>query len=102
MTETRVWAGDKHPITWRVATTDGTIDLTGATVRLIARPLILGQETTDLACTVDADVVTHQLDGALAVGRYDLVIEVTRAGEVITYPDAATAPERLVVRADVG
>jgi hypothetical protein len=102
MTETRVWENDVHPIAWRVTSTAGAIDLTGATVRLVAKPLGTGGAVVVLASSVAVDVVTHQLDGTLPPGQYDLVIEVTRAGEIITYPDAATAPERLVVRADVG
>lgn len=102
MTVTKVWAGDKHPIAWRVTSTAGAIDLTGATVRLVAKSLGTAGTVTVLASTVVVDVVTHQLDGTLPTGRYDVVVEATRAGEVVTYPEAEAEPERLVVRADIG
>lgn len=102
MSETRVWQGDVHPVAWRVTSTSGPVDLTGATVRLVAKPLASGSTVVVLASTVSIDTVTHQLTGTLPVGFYDVVVEATRAGEVVTYPDAATGPERLTVRADVG
>jgi hypothetical protein len=101
VTDTQVWANDIHAVSWRVTSTAGTVDLTGATVRLVADPTGAGA-TVDLPCTVAGDVVTHELDGNLAPGRYRVVVEATRDGDIVTYPDAATGPLTLTVRADLG
>jgi hypothetical protein len=100
-TDTRVWQGDRHAVSWRVTSAAGTVDLTGATVRLVADPMGTGT-TADLPCTVAGDVVTHELDGNLTPGLYRVVVEATRDGDVVTYPDAATGPLTLTVRTDVG
>lgn len=102
MSETKVWRGDKHAVSWRVTSAGALVDLTGATVRLVAKPREVGGEPLDLECSVTDGVVTHQLDGSLPVARYDIVVEASRLGQVVTYPDAATGPEHLIVRADVG
>lgn len=102
MTTTRVWQNDKHAVSWRVTSTAGAVDLTGATVRLLAKPQTAGQSLVTLASSVATDVVTHQLDGTLPVGVYYVVVEAARAGEIVTYPDASAGPLQLVVRADVG
>lgn len=102
MSETRVWQNDRHEISWGVTSGGAPVDLTGATVRLVARPGKAPQTPVDLPCSVANGVVTHTLTGDLPVDYYDVVVEATRAGQTVTYPDAATGPERLVVRADVG
>lgn len=102
MTETRVWQGDRHAESWTVTSDGAVVDLTGATVRLVADPRTVGGSTVELACSVAAGVVTHELDGTLPIGRYDLVAKVTRLGKTVTYPDAGSGPVRLVVSAAVG
>jgi len=99
-TTTRVWENDVHDISWRVTSSAGTVDLAGATVRLVSR--LRGGATADLACSAVGDVVTHTLTGDLAVGTYDLIIEATRDGDTVTYPDATAGPVVLEVRRDVG
>jgi len=80
-----VKTGDIYPITLTVNT-----DLTGATVRVLARKwytdvtVILPATVTDAA----AGVIVHQLDGALEVGDWRVEVEVTRGGEVVTFPTA--------------
>lgn len=102
MSETKVWQHDKHAVSWRVTSAGVVVDLTGATVRLVAKPREVGGTSIDLACTVADGVVTHELDGTLPIARYDVVTEVTRLGKTVTYPDATAGPELLIVRADVG
>lgn len=64
------------------------MDLTGTTVRLLARqgrngtPFVLPSAITDAA----GGIVTHTLTGTLAVGTYQVELEVTAAGEIVTFP----------------
>lgn len=89
--------GDKYPIEFVV-----NMDLTGATVRLLAEkvgtttPIVLEASVTDAA----AGEITHQMDGTLAVGQYNIEAEATIGGEVITFPNDGY--ERLVVTTDLG
>ena len=94
--------GDQYPVTF---TANG--DLTGSTVRLLARiryttgdPILLGSTVTDPA----GGVVTHDLTGTLEAGTYDVELEVTRGGEVFTFPngDGKNAYETLTVVDDLG
>lgn len=88
--------GDKHDITWTV---NG--DLTGATVRLLARSQ--AGVTTELACTVtDAEngEITHTLTGSLEVGTYRVEVEVTKDGKVTTFPSDGYGT--LTVQRDLG
>ena len=65
----------------------GGIDLTGATVRLLAR----GSDdvVTELAASVanaTGGVITHTLTGDLAAGAYDVEAEVSVGGQIISFP----------------
>lgn len=91
-----VKTGDRYPTWWYVP-----MDLTGCTVRLLARrrsaPTIL------LASDVPVPAngrVRHVLDGTLGVGLYTVELEITRGGEIITAP--TDAYENLRVIADLG
>lgn len=80
---TTVKTGDTHPVQWRA-----NMDLTGSTVRLVAKPR-RGNPIV-LACTVtDATdgLVTHTLTGTLAEGSYSVELEVTAGSEVVTFPN---------------
>lgn len=81
-----VKAGDKHAVQWRV-----NMDLTGATVRLVAQPLKpYGTPALVLASSVaDAEdgVVEHTLSGELPVGVYRVEVEVSSGSDVITFPN---------------
>lgn len=102
MRKTEVWENDTHKISWRVTSEDGVVDLsTASAVRLVAKPA-QGGDAMDLENTAVGDVVTHQLDGTLAPGRYQLVVEATRNGEITTYPDAEHGALDLVVKTDIG
>jgi hypothetical protein len=97
MTDTVVWKGDTHDVSWKVVSGGVPVSLTGSAVRVLAKSLTSG-ETVLLSNTFSAGIVTHVLDDSLAQGLYDLVIEVTLNGKTVTYPDAKTGPVRLTVR----
>lgn len=70
---------DTHEVSWKT-----NMDLTGATVRLIARE---GEIATILPSTIVGDTVTHKLTGTLPVGRYRIEVEATINGDIITFPN---------------
>ena len=75
--------GDTHDIQWKA-----NIDLTGATVRLVAEPR--GGEPIELAVTVveaEEGLVSHTLTGTLLRGTYKVELEVTSDGKIITFPN---------------
>ena len=98
---TTVWSGDTHAVSWGVTSGGVAVNLTGATVRLIAKNLN-GAASVDLTSTFAVDVVTHQLTGTLPVGHYQIVVEATQGGVATTYPDAETGPMNLIVKRDLG
>lgn len=98
MSKTQVWENDRHEVQWQVTSSDGAVVLPATGVRLIAKPTT-GGTAIDLTCETAGDIVTHQLDGALAPGRYQLVVEVP---EGITYPDAEHGAALLIVKEDIG
>lgn len=78
-----VKTGDTHPVQWRA-----NMDLTGATVRLVASPrrgdpIVLASTVTDAA----DGLITHVLTGTLAEGSYRVELEVTVGSEIITFPN---------------
>lgn len=87
--------GDKHAIQWKA-----NLDLTGATVRIVAKPRD-GEPITLASTVTDAaeGVVQHVLTGTLAKGSYDIELEVTTGAEIITFPNNAYA--RLTVIPDL-
>ena len=101
MTTTAVWAGDIKPVSWSVTSDGAAGDLSAATVRLLAQPLS-GGAVVELTNVISTSVVTHTLTGTLAVGRYQVVIEATQGGQVITYPDTNAEQHHLTVTADIG
>lgn len=91
----KVKAGDTHTVQWTA-----NMDLTGATVRLIANtgrgePIILPAVITDAA----GGIVTHTLTGTLAVNTYRVELEVTASGTITTFPNDGYAS--LTVIADL-
>lgn len=90
---------DRYPITFTV-----NMDLTGWTVRLLARRSGAA-EATELECTAAGDVVTHTLTGELATGDYAIEVEASKGDELITFPtaqDGAPQYEMLRVIPDLG
>lgn len=77
-----VKTGDTYATTWTVP-----LNLTGSTVRLIARkrgfdPIVLPTTITDAA----NGVVQHVLTGTLPVGNYLVELEVTNGSVIVTAP----------------
>lgn len=98
MSKTQVWENDRHEIQWQVTSSDGVVALPSSDVRLIAKPTT-GGTALDLVCDTAGDIVTHQLDGTLAPGRYQLVVETP---DGTTYPDAEHGAALLIVKEDIG
>ncbi|MDQ0726794.1 hypothetical protein [Microbacterium sp. W4I20] len=80
-----VKSGDTHSIQWKA-----NLDLTGATVRLVAKPrnsdtaIVLPSTITDAV----EGVVAHKLTGTLEKGTYSVELEVTKGADVITFPNS--------------
>ena len=77
-----VKAGDRYPTYWTVPA-----NLTGATVRLLARrgsnpAIVLPSTITNPV----GGVVQHTLDGTLTVGNYAVELEITQGANIITAP----------------
>lgn len=90
-----VKAGDTHSVEWKA-----NLDLTGAIVRLTARkragdPIPLDCEVTDPG----EGLVRHELTGTLPAGTYQIELEATMNGEIITFPNSGYA--QLVVQEDL-
>jgi hypothetical protein len=81
--------GDTHDITFTVTDADGGgVNLTGATVRLLARPQADATPVV-LACSISnavAGEVTHTLTGTLLPVRYYVELEITKSGKISTAP----------------
>lgn len=91
--------GDIYPIEFTVNT-----DLTGATVRLLARKRYT-TATVVLPAVVSDEVggkITHMLSGALEVGDWLVEVEVARGGDVFTFPTRQDAGPQQVVVSVVG
>lgn len=96
--------GDTHAITLTVKDSAGLpVDLTGATVRLLASITNSPDPAEVLPATItDAvnGVVTHTLTGALLAGTYQIEVEATIGGVITTAPTDGYAT--LIVKADLG
>lgn len=76
--------GDKHVVELRITTPP--TNLAGGTVKVFVTPSVGGTAQTFNA-TIDANnVVSWQLDGSLAVGKYRLEIQVTVGLQIVTAP----------------
>lgn len=98
----KVKFGDMHAITFTVTTeAQQPVDLTGATIRLLARRVGAPEAVVLLATLGDGlGEVVHQLDGTLAVGVYHIEIEVTSGQDINTAPTDGYA-ELVVARSIV-
>jgi hypothetical protein len=88
--------GDRYPTYWTVP-----LNLTGASVRLIARkrlgpPVVLSTTITDPT----SGQVEHVLDGTLTVGNYRVELEITRGAEIITAPTSTYENLRVIADLD--
>ena len=74
--------GDRYPTYWTVP-----MDLTGTSVRLVARRGSAPAVTLPSTITnFTGGVVEHILDGTLTVGLYAVELEITRDDQIITAP----------------
>ena len=92
--------GDTDPTTWTAV----GMDLTGCTVRLMARDRAARATPIELpAAIIDqpGGVVEWTPDGLLPVGSYEVELEVTRAsdGLIVTFPNDGFG--RLTVSPDI-
>lgn len=83
---------DTHPIQWNV-----NMNLTSATVRVLARrpgcaPVVLVADVTD----AEEGLITHTLTGTLVPGTYQVEVEVTSGGEIVTFPNDGYAELKVV------
>ena len=78
-----VKSGDTHAVQWKA-----NLDLTGSTVRIVARPRT-GDAIVLASTVIDAaeGLVQHVLTGTLALGTYKVELEVTDGAEIITFPN---------------
>ncbi len=89
--------GDTHLTSWRT-----NVDLTGASVRLLARNkstkelFVLDSSIEDAS----SGIVTHQLTGNLKSGNYQVELEITRSDGIFTAPSGGY--ETLCVVPDLG
>jgi hypothetical protein len=89
--------GDTKPRVWTV-----NMDLTGSTVRLLAReqanldPIELEAAVTDAA----AGEVTWTPDGTLNAVRHWVEVEVTQGGTIVTAPSDGYATLRVIADID--
>lgn len=92
--------GDRYDIAFHIRDAVGVVDLTGATVRLLARHRQTGGPATLLTSVitdVTGGVVTHTLDGTLdALGMWDLEIEITDGLQITTAPTSGFIEIRTV------
>lgn len=91
-----VKAGDRYPTYWHVPA-----NLTGSTVRLIARrgsnpAVVLPSSVTDPV----GGIVTHVLDGTLTVGQYAVELEITQGAQIITAPTSSYENLRVIADLD--
>lgn len=93
MSEPTVVRGDRHDISWTIDT-----DLTGATVKLVLRP-VGGGETVEIAGTVSESTATFPWADQVEPGTYACEIEVTRDEQIVTAP--TDRPGTLRVREDL-
>jgi hypothetical protein len=77
------------------------MDLTGADVVILARNLYTGEvlnlDIASIQTGVTESIVTHLTGGALPVAEYDLEVKVSRAGQLVRFPDNLVDRPRLVV-----
>jgi hypothetical protein len=95
MSEITVKRRDTHTVVFTVTDEDGAaVDITGATVRVLARrrgsatTLTLASSITNAA----AGEVSHTLTGTLEIGVYDVEVESTLGGVITTAPNDEDAP----------
>lgn len=90
--------GDTDPTTWTAV----GMDLTGCTVRLMARDRAARATPIELPTVIidhPGGVVEWTPDGLLPVGSYEVELEVTRGTLVVTFPNDGFG--RLTIAPDI-
>lgn len=99
-----IWDADTGHATITASKNGAAVNLTGATVTVIARHKDT-KAVTELdevtASSVRADGVVVADAGPLGVGTYELVMRAVAGGITATYPSADKQPETLFVVADL-
>ena len=93
---------DTHNLVLNVGSVGGAVDLTGASVRILIRPrgeVVEGEVLTASVTDPLTGQITHALTGTIAVGVYDLEVEITQGGRISTTPTDGYVT--LVVQQDV-
>lgn len=78
--------GDTHSLDFQVVGTGIVSSLTGASGKVNVKPRYSTGAAQTFPVTLAGDVATWALDGTLPVGVYELEIELTVDGRVITAP----------------
>ena len=96
---TTIKRGDTDPTTWTAV----GMDLTGCTVRLVARNTSTRNTVIELTPAVVIDepggVVEWTPDGLLPDGSYEVELEVKRGDLIVTFPNDGFA--RLTIAPDI-
>ena len=89
----KVKHGDTHAVTFTVRDArNRLVDLTGATVRLLARASDSGvTQVLPASLGPTKGTVVHQLSGTLPVDTYRIEVEITSDGVVTTAPSVGFA-----------
>lgn len=88
--------GDRYPTYWHVPA-----DLTGSTVRLIARRgANPAQVLASTVVNAQGGVVQHVLTGTLTVGTYAVELEITQGANIITAPTDSFENLRVIADLD--
>lgn len=99
-----IWDGDTGHVTITATKGGAAVNLSGATVTIIARHRDTSATTTldEIAASSDRASGTVVADaGTLDVGTYDLVMRAVAGGITATYPSADKLPEVVTVRPDL-
>lgn len=99
-----IWDGDTGHVTITAEKAGAAVNLTGATVTVIAKH----KDTKAVATLAEVPASSDRPNGVvvanaapLAVGTYELVLRAVAGGITATYPSADKQPETLFVVADL-
>lgn len=95
---------DRYQIQFQISDANGFVDLSAATVRLLARHRPTGGAAAVLVSVITSPltgVVSHTLDGTMDTpGVWDLEVEITDGADITTAPTAGVVSLRVI--ADLG
>lgn len=85
--------GDKHDV--KLTIVGPPMNLNGGTAKVFVTPSA-GGSVTPFNATILDNVVTWSLDGTLPVGKYNLEVQVTIGGNIVTAPNGGYMELRVV------